>query len=153
MEIRPATTDDLDDLVASSAALFAEDAATRDPLRNANWPAAHGAHWCRELLADPQALVLVALVDESVAGHLIGIFAEPSAMWTAAKAELVSMYVRQDARGQGVGGQLVDAFTGWAKERGASRLHVTAYATNEPALRLYHSRGFAPQSITLATDL
>jgi GNAT superfamily N-acetyltransferase len=153
VEIRPATTDDLDGLVASSSALFAEDAATRDPLRNAKWPAAHGAQWCRELLADPQALVLVAVVDGTVAGHLVGIFAEPSAMWTAAKAELVSMYVRQDVRGQGVGGQLVDTFTGWAKERGASRLDVTAYATNEPALRLYRSRGFAPQSITLATDL
>lgn len=153
MEIRPATTDDLDGLVASSAALFAEDAATRDPLRNASWPAAHGTQWCRDLLADPHALVLVAVADGDVAGHLIGIFAEPSAMWTAAKAELVSMYVRRDARGRGVGGHLVDSFTSWAKERGASRLHVTAYATNEPALRLYRSKGFASQSITLATDL
>jgi GNAT superfamily N-acetyltransferase len=153
VEIRPATTDDLDGLVASSAALFAEDAATRDPLRNASWPAAHGAEWCRDLLAKPQALVLVAVVNGEVAGHLIGIFSEPSAMWMAGRAELASLHVRQDVRGQGVGGRLVDTFTGWAKDRGASRLHVTAYAANEPALRLYRSRGFAPQSITLATDL
>ena len=153
MKIRPATADDLSGVVASSAALFAEDAATRDPLRNANWPAMHGAQWCTELLADPQALVLVAAVDGEVAGHLIGTFADPSDMWTGSKAELVSMYVRGDQRGQGVGGQLVDAFSEWAKKRGAVRLHVTAYAENEAALRLYRSRGFAPKSITLAQDL
>ncbi|GAA1570205.1 hypothetical protein GCM10009789_24710 [Kribbella sancticallisti] len=58
MDIRPATADDLDGVVASSAALFAEDAAARDKLRNADWPAAYGAQWCSDLLADPQALVL-----------------------------------------------------------------------------------------------
>jgi GNAT superfamily N-acetyltransferase len=153
MEIRPATTDDLDGVVASSAALFAEDAATRDTLRNADWPATHGSQWCSDLLADPQALVLVAVVEGEVAGHLVGMFAEPSEMWVGSKAELVSMYVRGDLRGQGVGGQLVDAFVEWAKGRGAARLNVTAYAENAAALRLYESRGFAPKSVTLAVDL
>jgi hypothetical protein len=78
MEIRPATPDDLNGVVASSAALFAEDAATRDPLRNAAWPATHGAQWCSDLLSDPHALVLVAAVEGEVAGHLVGMFAEPS---------------------------------------------------------------------------
>jgi GNAT superfamily N-acetyltransferase len=153
MEIRPATTADLDGVVASSAALFAEDAAARDPLRNADWPASYGAQWCSDLLADPQALVLVASLDGELFGHLVGTFAEPSAMWTGSKAELVSMFVQEGQRGQGVGGRLVDAFVDWAKERGAARLHVTAYAANEGALRLYQSRGFAPKSITLAQDL
>ncbi|MFI5707476.1 GNAT family N-acetyltransferase [Kribbella sp. NPDC051620] len=153
MEIRPATTDDLPGVVASSAALFAEDAATRDALRNADWPATHGAQWCADLLTDPQALVLVAANDGEVAGHLVGMFAEASDMWVGSKAELVSMYVRADLRGQGVGGHLVDAFAEWAKERGAARLHVTAYAKNTAALRLYESRGFAPKSVTLAVDL
>jgi GNAT superfamily N-acetyltransferase len=153
MEIRPATPDDLDGVVASSAALFAEDAATRDSLRNANWPAAHGAQWCSDLLADPQALVLVAVTEGDVAGHLIGLFAGASDMWVGSRAELVSVYVRRDLRGQGVGGRLVDAFVEWAKGRGAARLHVTAYAGNAAALRLYQSHGFAPKSVTLAVDL
>jgi GNAT superfamily N-acetyltransferase len=153
MDIRPATTADLDGVVASSAALFAEDAGTRDQLRNANWPATYGAQWCTDLLADPQALVLVALLDGEVVGHLVGTFAEPSDMWTVSRAELMSMYVRENLRGQGVGGKLVDAFAEWAKERGAARLQVSAYAANEGALRLYQSRGFAPLSITLTNDL
>jgi GNAT superfamily N-acetyltransferase len=113
----------------------------------------YGAQWCSDLLADPQALVLVVVVEGEVAGHLVGMFAEPSEMWVGSKAELVSMYVRGDLRGQGVGGQLVDGFVDSAKGRGAARLNVTAYAENAPALRLYESRGFAPKSVTLAVDL
>jgi GNAT superfamily N-acetyltransferase len=155
MHVRPATAVDLDGLVASTAALFAEDGAARDALRNADWPATHGFEWCTALLADQQALVLLAVSGsgDEVVGHLIGTFAEPSDMWTGSRAELISMYVRGEVRGQGVGGQLVDAFVEWAKGRGAARMHVTAYATNEAALRLYASRGFAAKSITLAVDL
>ncbi|WP_343979501.1 MULTISPECIES: GNAT family N-acetyltransferase [Kribbella] len=84
---------------------------------------------------------------------MVGMFAEASDMWVGSKAELVSMYVRSDQRGQGVGGRLVDAFVEWAKGRGAARMHVTAYSENAAALRLYESRGFAPKSVTLAVDL
>jgi GNAT superfamily N-acetyltransferase len=152
-EVRAATVEDLDGVVAASAALFAEDAATRDKLRNPGWPEAYGAQWCADLLADPQVLVLVASLQGAVVGHLVGTFSEPSDMWTVSRAELVSMFVQNTHRGRGVGGRLVDAFANWAKERGAARLHVTAYATNEDALRLYQSHGFAPLSITLTNDL
>lgn len=152
-EVRPATPDDLAGVVASSAALFAEDAGQRDRFRNPGWPAAHGEKWCAELLAGPDAQVFVAVADGEIVGHLVGIYAAPSDMWLVARAELMSMFVQDTLRGQGVGGQLVDAFTSWAKERGAVRMHVTAYAANDAALQLYRSRGFAPQSITLANDL
>ncbi|WP_133983989.1 GNAT family N-acetyltransferase [Kribbella voronezhensis] len=150
--IRPASMDDLDGVVASTAALFAEDAGERDPLRNPNWPEQHGTQWCRELLSNPNALVLVAVAGAGVGGHLVGNLYDPSDMWTVARAELVSMYVRPELRGQGVGGQLVDSFAEWARSRGAASLQVTAYAANAAALALYQSRGFAPLSITLTAD-
>ena len=152
-EIRPASIDDLDGVVASTAALFAEDAGQRDTLRNPDWPAEYGEQWCRELLSDPKALVLVAIGPGGVSGHVVGSFYDPSDMWTVARAELVSMYVRPELRGQGIGGRLVDAFAEWARARGATRLTVTAYATNDAALALYQSRGFAPLSITLTTEV
>ena len=152
VEIRTATAEDLEGVVASNAALFAEDSGTRDPLRNADWPAVHGAKWVADLLEDPDALLLVAS-DPAVVGHLVGTFSAPSDMWTVARAELVSMYVRETHRTQGIGTRLVDAFAEWAKGRGATRLHVTAYATHNTALHLYHSRGFTPISITLNKDL
>jgi GNAT superfamily N-acetyltransferase len=102
------------------------------------------------LLADPQSLVLVA--DSSgVVGHLVGCLYAPSDMWTVTRAELVSMYVRPELRGQGTGGQLVDTFVAWARDADAASLQVTAYAANAPALALYQSHGFTPLSITLTT--
>jgi GNAT superfamily N-acetyltransferase len=152
IEIRPATMAELDGVVASCTGLFAEDAASRDLLRNPAWPATYGGGWCADLIADPEALVLVAVAEGKVGGHLVGTFSEPSDMWIAPRAELVSMYVAGSLRGAGVGGRLVDGFVGWARARGAARLQVDAYAANEAALGLYRSRGFSPQSITLTMD-
>ena len=149
--VRTAVAGDLDGVVASCTALFAEDAGTRDPLRNKNWPATYGSEWASGLIADPESLVLVATTD-GVVGHLIGKFLPASEMWIAPRAELVSMYVRPEARGGGVAGRLIDAFVAWARERGAARLEVSAYAANETALRVYQRHGFHPHSVLLTTD-
>jgi GNAT superfamily N-acetyltransferase len=149
--VRTAIAGDLDGVVASCAALFAEDAGTRDPLRNKNWPTTYGGEWASGLIVDPESLVLVATTD-GVVGHLIGKFLPASEMWTAPRAELVSMYVRPEARGGGVAGRLIDAFVAWAQERGAARLEVSAYAANETALRVYQRHGFHPHSVLLTTD-
>ncbi|GAB3824771.1 GNAT family N-acetyltransferase [Kribbella italica] len=151
LTVRTATAGDLDGVVASCSALFAEDAGTRDPLRNKNWPATYGGEWASGLVADPQSLVLVATTG-GVVGHLIGKFLPASEMWTAPRAELVSMYVRPEARGGGVAGRLIDGFVAWAQERGAARLEVSAYAANETALRVYQRHGFRPHSVLLTTD-
>lgn len=153
IEIRPATTADVDGVAASCAALFAEDAAARDHLRDGTWPSGHAASWCRDLVSDPAALVLVASGDNGVVGHLVGTYAESSPMWTAPRAELVSMRVDHTLRGSGIGSQLVEAFTTWARDRGAVRLHVDAYTANTAAIRFYQRHGFAPLSTSLAADL
>lgn len=151
--IRAAGSGDLDGLAQSGAALFAEDGAARDRLRNPEWPSTVGRQWCAELLANPAALVLVAVDGDDIVGHLIGTFAEPSAMWTAPRAELVSMFVRSDCRGQGLGSRLVGEFAAWARERGASRLQVSAYAANAGAVRFYQRQGFVTLSTSLTVDM
>jgi GNAT superfamily N-acetyltransferase len=153
IDIRRAQPADLNGLTASCAALFAEDGGTRDALRNAGWPGEHGAAWIAELSVNPDALLLAAVAADGVAGHLVGIYEAASPMWLGARAELVSMYVRPSLRGGGIGSQLVADFTAWARERGASRAHVTAYAANDGAVRFYQRHGFAPFSTVLATDL
>lgn len=153
MTIRHATEADLDALVASSAGLFAEDAGTRDPLRNPNWPKTHGRTAFTDNLTNPNMLVLVADVDGTVVGHLTAGYYPPSDMWLVPRADLISFYIQPAHRGGGLGTQLAEAFTTWAKERGATQLRVTAYATNEPAIRFYQRLGFTPLEITLASDL
>lgn len=153
IEIRPATADQVSGLVATSAALFAEDGATRDRLRDPRWPDRHGAAWISGLLTNPNALLLAAVAEGGVVGHLVGLYTPASEMWRGAQAELVSLYVVPGLRGRGVGSGLVERFTAWARERGATRAHVTAYAANEAAVRFYRRHGYAPLSTVLATDL
>jgi GNAT superfamily N-acetyltransferase len=59
-------------------------------------------------------------------------------------AELVSMWVRPQARGHGVGEALVSAVTDWAAARGFAAAHLWVTETNFPARRLYERCGFEP---------
>ena len=149
VEVRIATADDLDGVAASQAALFALDAGTRDGLRNLDWPATHGSEWIAGLIGRDDALVLVAARGDKVVGHLVATSSPPSDMWVAARAELVSMHVDESQRGGGVGSRLVSACIGWAREQGAARLAVSAYAANDGAVRFYQANGFEPFSLEL----
>jgi GNAT superfamily N-acetyltransferase len=153
IEIRPATLDDLDGLTRDTAELFAEDGVTRDRLRDPDWPRDNNRSRCAGLIAAPDALVLVATEDGAVVGHLIGTFSPASSMWTAARAELVSTHVAPLYRGQDIGGRMVEDFITWGRDRGAARLHVSAYAANGSAIRFYQRYGFVPLSIELALDV
>ncbi len=64
-------------------------------------------------------------------------------------AELESMFVRKEHRNHGVGRQLVSSFLEWCKEKGAQRVSVSAYASNERAIDFYMGQGFEPRSLTL----
>jgi len=58
------------------------------------------------------------------------------------RPELVAMFVCPEARGSGLGGALVDAVVGWARERRAAGLTLWVTATNTRALALYTRHGF-----------
>ncbi|MGH3500187.1 MAG: GNAT family N-acetyltransferase [Nocardioidaceae bacterium] len=87
--------------------------------------------WCTDLLHNPDALVRVASSDEGVVGHLIGSFSSTSDIWLEPRAELLRMRVKRNYRSRGLGSHLVEGFKEWARERGAARLHVTAYIANQ----------------------
>ena len=59
-------------------------------------------------------------------------------------AELISMFVRPQARGHGVGEALIDAVIGWALAHDAASVHLWVTETNVPARRLYERCGFTP---------
>lgn len=151
--IREATTADVDGLAASNAALFAADAAARDPLRNQDWPRSHAAEFVASTLADPAMLVLAAEAGGDIVGHLTGLLLPASAMWTVPRAELLSMQVMAPWRGQGIGSKLVGRFRAWAEDRGVAQLRVSAYTANQGALRFYQRHGFTPLDTTLTLDI
>jgi ribosomal protein S18 acetylase RimI-like enzyme len=65
------------------------------------------------------------------------------AVWTGADdAHLEDLFVSADARGSGLGRELVEAAFERARERGAARILLDTNESNEAALRLYRSAGF-----------
>jgi GNAT superfamily N-acetyltransferase len=152
--VSPATEDDRAAFLASVDGLFHDDAGVHDPYGDAEWAARGGTAYFTDLLADPRAVPLLARDGDRAVGHLVGRVLEPDTLRPGTRvAVLESMRVVPDARGRGVGGRLVAEFLAWAKERGAVRAGVTAYAANEGAQRFYARHGFVPASVSLRVTL
>jgi GNAT superfamily N-acetyltransferase len=150
--IRPATPADLADLVRLSAALFAEDGGTRDRYTDVGWPARAGARYFTAVVAGDTTACWVADVADGVAGYLVGRDMGTSETRPVHVVELESMYVRPAHRGGGIGTGLVGRFRDWAVSRGAGRLAVSAFASNEGALRFYRRSGFTDHSVRLECE-
>ncbi|WIV55063.1 GNAT family N-acetyltransferase [Amycolatopsis nalaikhensis] len=147
MTVSVCSAEDLPALVASAAALFAEDGGRHDPFMDTSWPDREGPGYYAGLIADPDCLCLLA---RDGGGHLVGKLSRPDPLRPGVvRAVLESIRVAPERRREGVGGALVDAFLAWARERGANEVSVTAFAGNEPALAFYDSHGFRPFLVTL----
>ena len=57
-------------------------------------------------------------------------------------AELISMFVRPQARGRGVGEAIIDAVAEWARQKDATTVHLWVTETNKHARLLYERCGF-----------
>lgn len=140
---------DVGEIVGLSAALFREDAGTRDPFTNLGWPVEEGRGYFAAMVGGERSVCLVARVDGGVVGYLAGWLGEGSSLRPVRVADLESTYVVAEQRGRGVGAELVRVFLAWAGDGGAERVSVTAYAANGRAPGFYERLGFRPKSVTL----
>jgi GNAT superfamily N-acetyltransferase len=76
-----------------------------------------------------------------VAVHLCPFFERPGS-W----GRIVALVVSEQARGQGVGGQLVSAAESFATSRGCVRMEVTSSDRREDAHKFYRGRGYVDQT-------
>ena len=90
--------------------------------------------WHRRATRDGSFLAF--LPEVSPAGLGGGYLAAPDTV------ELISMFVRPQARGRGVGEAIIEAVAGWAVQRGAATMHLWVTETNKPARLLYERCGF-----------
>jgi len=93
------------------------------------------AEWHRRATRDGSFLAFIP--ELAVPAGLVGGFEQEPGV-----AELVSMFVRPQARGHGVGEALIDAVAAWAQNRSATSVHLWVSETNKPAIRLYERCGF-----------
>ncbi len=67
--------------------------------------------------------------------------------WDAEDCCVEDVFVRADARGSGLGRELVSAAIDRARERGCRRMELDTGADNAPAQGLYRSLGFQDHGI------
>jgi [ribosomal protein S18]-alanine N-acetyltransferase len=72
---------------------------------------------------------------------------------TPIRGHLYDLYVRADARGRGVGGELIAALADRLRRRGVTHLSLDVALTNHSARRLYERLGFSAYDVLMAVDL
>jgi ribosomal protein S18 acetylase RimI-like enzyme len=145
-----ATEADIPAVIASAEALVATDAGRFDPAAtDLGWAAKTGLAYCRALLDSDDNLIVVARDGDAVVGHLVARLSGPGSVHPIRVADLESIHVYPDHRGNGIGDLLVTTFLAWAAGNGAQRVSVTAYVGNEGAQRFYARHGFVSRSVIL----
>jgi GNAT superfamily N-acetyltransferase len=95
------------------------------------------AEWQRRATRDGSFFAFLPDTEQAGPAGLAGGYQEEPGV-----VELISMFVRPQARGHGVGEALVDAVAAWARNRNAASVHLWVTETNKPAIRLYERCGF-----------
>jgi len=72
---------------------------------------------------------------------------------TPVRGHLYDLYVQSDARGRGVGRELIAEVGDRLKERGGTHLSLDVALTNDPARRLYERLGFRAYDVLMAVEL
>ena len=90
--------------------------------------------WRRRATRDGSFLAFLPEVGPAGLGG--GYFAAPDT------AELISMFVRPQARGRGVGEAIIDTVAEWARQKDAATMHLWVTETNKHARLLYERCGF-----------
>lgn len=135
MEIRPIESRDNEALAKVIRTALAEFGANKpgtvyfDPTTDALF----------ELFRTPGSYYYVATINEKVVGGC-GIF--PTENLPDGTCELVKLYVAKDARGTGLGKQLMEKSMNWAKENGYTQVYLESMPELSKAVSIYEKVGF-----------
>jgi GNAT superfamily N-acetyltransferase len=104
-----------------------------------------------EWLSTGAGRLLIAEDDAEPVGYAMVRLEPGSPTWDVGEqvAELESLSVAPQARGERIGARLIEAARAVARESGAGRLLVAVAHANEGALRFYAREGFAPFYVLL----
>jgi [ribosomal protein S18]-alanine N-acetyltransferase len=88
------------------------------------------------VMDEPASYVAVA---REASGRIVGYVV---AWFVADEGEIANLAVREPTRRRGIGASLLDAALREGRRRGALNVYLEVRESNEPARRLYASRGF-----------
>ncbi|MEY4526191.1 MAG: hypothetical protein RIR57_1564 [Bacteroidota bacterium] len=92
-----------------------------------------------ELFRTPGSYYFVATIDHKVVGGC-GIF--PTDNLPEGTCELVKLYVAKEARGTGLGKQLMEKSMSWAKSHGYTQVYLESMPELTKAVSIYEKVGF-----------
>ena len=87
----------------------------------------------------PGSYYYIATIDNNVVGGA-GIF--PTENLPNGTCELVKLYLHKDARGTGLGKQLLNTAMRWAKENGYTQVYLESMPELSKAVTIYENVGF-----------
>jgi GNAT superfamily N-acetyltransferase len=101
----------------------------------------------REAIADPDSSALVIEGPDGLLGMAIVRLTEQGhhSMSNARAVELSRVVVKGEARGRGLGRNLIDAAAAFAKERGATYLTAKLFTGNTAGRVFWERMGFVPR--------
>ena len=135
MQIRPIEPGDNEALAKVIRAALAEFGANKpgtvyfDPTTDALY----------ELFRTPGSFYYVATIDEVIVGGC-GIF--PTENLPQGTCELVKLYLAKEARGTGLGKQLMEISLSWAKENGYVQVYLETMPELSNAVTMYEKLGY-----------
>lgn len=135
--IRPATLEDEATVLDLIPQLF--DPPGGPPPHYSRERGATGFRWA---VAQPDADVLLAFDGDELTG-LSSVYHDIQSIRYGPRCWLQDLVVRHDRRGQGVGGQLLQASYAWAKEHGCTHLELASGGGRLDAHRFYKSQGMS----------
>ncbi len=101
------------------------------------------ASWVRELIASPDAQVLVALEDGDIVGYALTMEkVYPPVYERTTYGEVTDMAVMEGHRRHGIGTALLERVREWCRERGLDRIELRMMPTNPMAAAFWRKHGF-----------
>jgi RimJ/RimL family protein N-acetyltransferase len=138
--VRPAAASDADALVELGRAVAGED----DLWLTYDRSRADERRNVKSVRRDPNVAVFVAETPEGVVGRLS--IARDHNPYSRHVAEL-GLMVAASARRRGIGTALMEEAMRWARAAGITKLELTVFPHNEPAITLYRKLGFREEGL------
>lgn len=115
-----------------------------DSSLNINWPLEkEGEEYFKNKINEKDGVCFVAELNNEIVGYLVGSIIEPCYYRNIKKiSELENMIIKEDCRGKRIGEKLFKEFVEWSKLKKVERIKVSAYTSNESAIRFYKRIGF-----------
>ena len=117
---------------------------------NINWAhSKEGKKYYEERIEGNKGFCLIAEKENKIVGFASGSLHEADDWRLIKRVELDNVFITEQQRRSGIGKLFIDFIKKWAKEIKAERVTLTAYVTNDKALKFYERESFLPYEVTL----